>query len=312
MASIRAAVQRSLPPLEKHDMVFMERTGCVSCHNNSLTTMAQDAARRNGYAINDAGLKRSLTREAAYLEGWRETALQVMSIGGGQDVISYILAGMHAGGYAGDIATDAMVRFLLGVQEPDGRFLKAPVPRAPHEGSLFTTTALSVRGILAFAPKAWRADAMSAVQRATTWLATADAKDTEDRTFQVLGLHWAGHKGPALTRAAKALLAEQRHDGGWGQLPSMNTDAYATGEALVALRESGQVAADDPAFLRGVQYLLRTQAADGSWFVKTRTKFRIQAQFDLGFPSYGEDIWISAAATNFATTALALAGHGRK
>lgn len=308
---IRAAVQRSLPPLEKYDMAFINRTGCVSCHNNSLTTMSQAAARRSGYAIDDAAMKQSVKREAEYLEGWRDTALQVMNLGGGQDVISYILTGMHAGGYDGDIATDAMVRFLLGVQEPDGRFLKNGVPRAPLEGSIFTTTALSVRGILAFSPKAWRADATSAVQRAANWMATAEARDTEDRTFQVLGLFWAGETGPALKRAATALLAEQRPDGGWAQLPTMQTDPYATGESLVALRESGALAADDPAFLRGIQYLLRTQAEDGSWFVKTRTKLRIQAQFDLGFPAYGEDTWISAAATNWATTALTLAGKAK-
>src|SRR5256885_13199254 len=29
-----------------------------------------------------------------------------------------------------------------------------------------------------------------------------------------------------------------RSDGGWGQIPTLATDAYATGQALVALRES--------------------------------------------------------------------------
>lgn len=305
---IRAAIERTLPQLEKYDKVFLERTGCVSCHNNSLTTMTQATARRSGYTINEAGLKQQNARVAAYLEGWREDALQVLNLGGGQDVVSYILAGLHAGGYQGDIATDAMVRYLLGVQEPDGRFQKSGVPRAPLEGSIFTTTALTVRSILAYAPKPWRTDAMNAVQRAVAWMSTTEPRDTEDRTFQVFGLFWAGDKGPALQSAAKALLSEQRPDGGWAQLPSMQSDPYATGEVLVALRESGTLSATDPAFLRGLQFLMRTQAQDGSWFVKTRTRLRIQAQFDLGFPSYGEDTWISAAATNWATTALALAG----
>ena len=52
---------------------------------------------------------------------------------------------------------------------------------------------------------------------------------------------------------------------------------------------------------------MRTQIEDGSWFVETRA-VPIQAYFESGFP-YGVNQWISAAATGWATTALALAGH---
>src|SRR6185312_7907783 len=45
----------------------------------------------------------------------------------------------------------------------------------------------------------------------------------------------------ALQKSARALLAEQRANGGWGQLPSMASDAFATGQALVALRESAGI-----------------------------------------------------------------------
>ena len=39
----------------------------------------------------------------------------------------------------------------------------------------------------------------------------------------------------------------QREDGGWGQLPKMDTDAYATATALVALPVSVPVLAADTA-----------------------------------------------------------------
>jgi hypothetical protein len=85
----------------------------------------------------------------------------------------------------------------------------------------------------------------------------------------------------------------------------MGTDAYATGQALVALRESGSIAADAPAYRKGLAYLLRTQIDDGSWVVESRA-VPIQAYFESGFP-YGVNQWISAAATGWATAALALA-----
>ena len=82
----------------------------------------------------------------------------------------------------------------------------------------------------------------------------------------------------------------------------MDSDAYATGQALVALRESGVVPAGDPAIRRGVEYLLRTQFEDGSWFVRSRA-VPIQTYFESGFP-HGADQWISAAATAWAVSAL--------
>ncbi|MEI9973857.1 MAG: hypothetical protein WDO73_18470 [Ignavibacteriota bacterium] len=61
----------------------------------------------------------------------------------------------------------------------------------------------------------------------------------------------------------------------------------------------------DAAYQRGVQYLLKTQLEDGSWYVRTRAA-GFQPYFDNGFP-HGVDQWISAAASGLAATALALA-----
>ena len=61
---------------------------------------------------------------------------------------------------------------------------------------------------------------------------------------------------------------------------------------------------DAAIYQKGVRYLLRTQASDGSWHVKTRA-LAVQPYFESGFP-YGEDQWISAAGTSWASLALSL------
>lgn len=137
----------------------------------------------------------------------------------------------------------------------------------------------------------------------------AQPRVTEERAFQLLGLGWAAADKGAIQHAARALIAEQRADGGWAQLPTLASDAYATGQALVALRESGALAATDAVYQRGVQYLLNTQLADGSWYVRSRA-IPLQPHFESGFP-HGRDKFISAAASNWATTALALAVRPR-
>ena len=118
--------------------------------------------------------------------------------------------------------------------------------------------------------------------------------------MQLLGLTWAGSTASSIDRAAKRVLALQRKDGGWAPTPHLKSDAYATGTALYALKESG--AASDAAYRRGFAYLLSTQAEDGSWFVASRAP-KFQPYFDGGFP-YGHDAWISQWATGYATAAL--------
>jgi hypothetical protein len=155
-----------------------------------------------------------------------------------------------------------------------------------------------------YAPRADRAEYQQAIDRAAAWLKSAKPTTTEDRAFQLLGLRWANVDRPTIDAASRALLAMQRADGGWSQLATLTSDAYATGQALVALAESGAVKSADPAYRRGVQFLLKTQLADGSWFVPTRA-VPIQPLFNADFP-HGKHAFISAAATGWATMALAL------
>jgi hypothetical protein len=69
----------------------------------------------------------------------------------------------------------------------------------------------------------------------------------------------------------------------------MGSDAYATGEALYALNLAAKMPTIDPVYQKGVQYLRQTQAADGTWHVKTRS-IPVQPYFESGFP-YGHDQW---------------------
>jgi cytochrome c551/c552 len=303
-ATVRAAVDRSLPLLQQIDVDFVRRTGCVSCHHNTLVAMAVSAARANGYAVNEAIATQQTAAVGMYLESWRERAAQNMFIAGQMDTISYLLLGLAVERYTPDAATDAQAMWLKRRQSADGHWPVQTV-RPPIESNDIEVTAVSMRALQAFAPPSQRAEYARAVERARDWLDAARATATEERAFRLLGLSWAGADRAVVDRAARELLAGQREDGGWAQTEKMTTDAYATGEALVALRESGAVEPANPAYRKGLAFLLRTQFEDGTWFVETRAA-PIQAYFESGFP-YGVHQWISAAATGWATTALAMA-----
>jgi squalene cyclase len=237
-----------------------------------------------------------------YLTSWRDRVIQGIGIPGDADTISYILLGLAAEKYPADASTDAMARFLLRQQRADGHW-NLLAHRPPIESNEMQVTAMSMRSLQLYAPAAQRAEYDAAVRRAADWIAKAEPRKGEEHAFQVLGLHWSKAGADAIRLASRALLAQQRADGGWAQLPSLESDAYATGQALFALAESGAIKTTHPAYRRGVSFLMQTQLADGSWFVKSRA-LPIQPHFEAGFP-YGRDQFISAAATNWASLALA-------
>ena len=298
------AIGRSLPLLQRSDVQFLDRAGCVSCHNNSLTATTVAAARDAGLGLNEDIATRQRARIDTYLDEWRERVLQAEGIPGDHDTMSEILIGLADEHLPPNAATDVMTRFVLRQQREDGRW---PVfaHRPPIESSDIQSTAQSMRAVQIYAAMPDRAKANDAVDRAAHWLAAANPGNTQDRVYQMLGLQWAGGQGATVSTAARALAKTQREDGGWAQLPTTDSDAYATGQALVALLRSGVFMAKDPVISRGMQFLLKTQCADGSWHVATRA-IPIQPYFDAGFP-YGRDQFISAAATNWATQALIMA-----
>jgi ankyrin repeat protein len=305
-SSPAAAVARSLPLLQQNDVTFLKKSGCVSCHNNTLTAMAVSAARARRLPVNNEVARQQLHAIATYLSAWRERALQGAGIPGDADTISYLLLGLAAEHYAPDDTTAAMARFLLRQQTPGGQW-RIVAHRPPMESSDVEVTAVSMRALQTYAPPAQRAVYEAAVRRASDWLLGAQPRTTEDRAFQLLGLGWARADKRAIQRAGRALADEQRADGGWAPLPSLGSDAYATGQSMVALTESGALTPASAAYTRGVQFLLRTQLADGSWFVRTRA-IPVQPHFESGFP-HGRNQFISAAATNWATMALVAAAR---
>jgi ankyrin repeat protein len=302
--SARAAINVSLPLLQHADQVFLETAGCVSCHNNSLFQMTSAVVRRQGFRIDETAVRDQMARTRVYLESWRERELQDIAIPGRIDTTAYILAGLADAEYAPDAATDALARFVKRRQFADGGWRVAS-HRPPIESSDLTVTALSIRSLRAYAPAPLKAEYERAIARGAAWLANARATSTEDHVYRLLGLSWSGANGAAIRDAAKALIARQRDDGGWSQIPTLVSDAYATGQALTALAQGRALKPSDPVYEKGVRFLLNTQLEDGSWYVRTRA-IPVQPYFDSEFP-HGQDQFISAAATNWATMALALA-----
>jgi hypothetical protein len=297
---VREAAQQAISVLQKTSPQFIRVSGCVSCHNQSLPQMAVAAARARGIPVDEQSARMATEASIAVFQPLMgEVEKSSDRIPDPSVSVSYILLGLAADNYPADKNTEAMARLVSHWQMEDGGF-RVLALRPPIESSHFTATALSLRAL-----QLYGSGSEEQVQRARGWLLRSTPETTEDRAMQLLGLAWADTEPSEISERAQRLLAEQQPDGGWSQLPHLSTDAYATGQALVALQRGAKMPASDPAIQRGIAFLLRTQFADGSWLVRTRS-FPLQPYKESGFP-HGKDQWISAAGTSWAAMALAIA-----
>jgi hypothetical protein len=235
--------------------------------------------------------------------GAAQGLLQGREGGGSPDTQLYIGMMMAAQNAPPSLATDALVHFLAGKQRQAGNWHGIGAMRAPIQDGDFSRTAMGIRALAAYGTPARKVEFANRIERAAAWLARQTPLSTEDRVMQLLGLKWANTSTRSRESRTRELIAAQRQDGGWAQTPYLASDAYATGQVLYALREMG-VPTTDAALQRGTGFLLRTQNADGSWYVKSRA-MKIQPYFESGFP-HGHDQWISQTATSWATMALSL------
>ena len=239
----------------------------------------------------------------SWLNGNREGLFQDADLPGGDTTSGYLLLALDADGHLRDRATDALVHNLAGSQSFDGAF-QVRADRPPIESGRVTPTALCIRALRKYAIPGRNAEFNARIRHAGKWLSAYSPRTSEEKSMRLLGMTWAG-MDPALIRtAAVTLAAEQRQDGGWAQLTTLPSDAYATGQALYALHTSGLLSQES--LSKAVRYLLQTQAADGTWHVRSRAYPLQPRYFDTGFP-YGRDQWISAAATSWASIGLSVA-----
>jgi len=227
---------------------------------------------------------------------------------------AYRLIAASAAGVRPSLSTAVMARILMARQNRGGDW-PSHRQRPPSSYSNVTFTALGVRAIQLYAHPSEKAELAQHVALARQWFLSHRPVDTEERTYKLLGLKWAGGDRATLLNATKSLLDSQQSDGGWASLDGRVTDAYSTAQALVALHDGGDVPISDKNWQRGLEWLLKTQAADGSWHTATRLYPPAPLSppyYESGLP-YSHDQFLSAQGGAWAVMALAYAlGPGRR
>ena len=117
----------------------------------------------------------------------------------------------------------------------------------------------------------------------------------------------------SIRRAVRWLKSKQRDDGGWGETndsyadPSqagegINSTSFSTAWAILALMAAGEV--NSPEVQNGVDYLMRTQQADGLWFELDYNAPGFPRVFYLKYHGYSKyfPLWALARYRNLCQT----------
>jgi N-acyl-D-amino-acid deacylase len=311
-ARVTAAVERGLPLVVEAAGRYPTHRQCFSCHHQTLPMLAMVAARSAGLKIDEQALQAQADFTHTSFKNELEDLRAGKGIGGKALTVSYGLWTLSLAGRKGDEVSEAMVTYLLKTQEADGHW-SLHANRPPLEESSETTAVLSLIGLRMYVGDEQKSAVEAAEAKAAGWFDAQSSDDAdeppsqEDRVSRLWSLQLLGRPAEAVEAARMQVLSSQNDDGGFGQLDSMPSDAYATGQTLCVLFMTGSKPADD-ACRRGTEYLLSTQSADGSWFVKSRSK-PVQVYFDNGDP-HGKDQFISTPASCWALVALAMSLRG--
>ncbi len=310
-AIVQAAISRALPPLQETSIeskkAFLRHGShqdCTSCHQQFLPMAAIGLAKKQNVAVNKDSERELLdiTRRGELKN--IEADWQALFHPDPAHTKGYELFGFAAEGLPPSEYTDSWVHHLSVIQGKDGQWHNN-LPRPPLQTGDISATALAIYALKHYPLPGRKAELTKQIDRARRWLWKLETQNNADQVYQILGLSWAGEPAGKLQPLAKALLEKQQSNGGWSQLSGTASDAYATAQAVYALRTGAAKDNTDPAIERGRRFLLENQLENGTWYVHRRT-FPFQPTMDSGFP-HGRDSWISAAASSWAVIALSLA-----
>jgi ankyrin repeat protein len=303
-AEVKRAAPKAIPIIQHSAKIWTERSGCYSCHHQGLSPIALSAADQNGLKIDREKLRKEIDeyedRPTTQLKQYEGTGAINGTAGFG-----FWLWGRSADGRPQTNLTESSIHYLLAKQAADGRWPSLS-HRPPLEDSPVTLTAVAIRALRTYAPDYLSDSAKKSIRDGRAWLRSRQPRNNEEAVFKLFGLVWAEAPRADIQDAASDLAKRQRVDGGWAQLPTRQSDAYATGQALSALALA-KASTKGQVYSRGVSFLVRTQMPDGTWLVTTRRKFPGLPYFESGFP-YREHQFISYSGSAWALSALALYG----
>jgi squalene-hopene/tetraprenyl-beta-curcumene cyclase len=272
---VKETIDRGLTFLARDNLAWKEKRQCAECHHAPFTIWALSEGKKRGYAVDEKAL--------ADLTSWvltKDHLAKVVAKPPKQEKIELNEAPLllALGVEAGDATAtqDGLKKLLtsvLGAQDKGGSW-KLSYEFRPIGSSPEVLTTLALLALSSPNAPDMGEEGKAARERGLEWLQGAKS-DAELQAAALRLILWRRLDLPASEwePLVKRIRGAQNSDGGWGQIPRANSDAYATGQALYALAEAGAQPGDE-AVHKGQSFLARTQRQDGGWAMVSRAIMR--------------------------------------
>ena len=143
--------------------------------------------------------------------------------------------------------TDAAVWYLAALQRPDGHWrTNERVQRPPLGSGDIHSTVLAMRSLQLYPLEGHEREFAERVERTRRWLLEARPLTHQERVFQLLGLGWSGASRDDLAPWPRRSFPRNVTTVAGLNCPGWSSDAFATGETLVALAIAGGIGTSHP------------------------------------------------------------------
>jgi Squalene-hopene cyclase C-terminal domain/Prenyltransferase and squalene oxidase repeat len=282
---VQRVVDRAIHYLQTESAAWLSTRKCAACHHAPMPLWALGEAGRRGYAIDTkflADTTESLLGSKDKLLASRifpdpavppDPRPQGRGLNMGLPMLAVAVQASPDLTKGQKQSLKLIAEEIVRKQQPDGswEFFTA-LRRPPINESQTTDVAwivLALQGLTGIdSPKAQG----EALAKAIAWLDAPGRSDAhQDKVLRMILGARGGKSAKAMQPLVDDLLALQRLDGGWSQSIAVpKSDAFATGQTLYALSLAGLTAAREDV-RRGIDFLVATQRADGSWPMASRS-----------------------------------------
>jgi squalene cyclase len=276
-AATKTAVQSAINYLQDRGETWKDSRQCVSCHHVSWMTWSMHEAKKHGVEIDEELLKTAtdwLFADGDPAKTFQRNSPEEEEYSNPLPMATPFVLLAESNDPDEPARRQFVVRLMKGIvdaQESDGSW-KPLFGRKPIIGGSRESLALWLTNITRWPNQPEELQSLVAESRskAVTWLGS----HKEDQETHVIALRlWmladSGAAKEDIAAVIETLVKRQREDGGWSQIESRASDAYATGNVLYAFQIAGVDPHSEP-MRRGVDFLLKTQAKDGSWLMISR------------------------------------------
>ena len=263
-------LRRGLDFLAKDAIQWKNDHNCASCHHAALTVWALQEAKFKQRSVDEevlSDLKKWMTESGEGKtsvprpEG-RPKALNTKAV--------YFALALASDPEPNDLIRDGLTKMLNTVKDDqleDGSWHAWPNSRPPF----FGPSDEIMSGLATLAASSSSNETIRSVRdRGVRWLAESKTDD-DPQSLAIRLIIWTRIQKPEEERRQLIQRIEQRQkaDGGWSQSPDMESDAWATGQAMYALTEAG-MKPNELTISRGKKFLMQNQKPDGSWPMTSR------------------------------------------